>query len=251
MVLIVAGIYGCGGGAFQGRDDSAAGASGKTSAAGTSTTSGGRSTSESGGAGGDDEPGSAGDNGTQGGTATGGGGSSALGGKPALGGAGGSSTAGVMNGGGVIGMGGVSTGGGNGGPLRIADLEAIYAGNLNGFNAAGFRCKSLSVCGVAQGCIYYTGFLGSVQSKDDAYSDGDELNEPQAVKIRIAGGAQSMCSGVDFTITQGETLKLTYDGQHALLVYFPKFTGTELTLYVAANGTTYTDAALTQPANMP
>jgi hypothetical protein len=126
---------------------------------------------------------------------------------------------------------------------------------LKGFNDAGFRCKSLSVCGVTQTCTYFAGFLGSVQSQDEPYSDGDELNESQAIKIRIAAGAQSMCSGVDFSLVQGETLKLTHDGQHTLLVYFPKFVGTELTLYVAANGSTYTDAALTQlaagPAPMP
>jgi hypothetical protein len=251
MALIVVGIYGCGGEAFQGREDDVVGTSGKTSSAGTSATSGGRSASDA-GAGGDDEPGSAGETANEGGAgAATNGGSSSSGGGPSLGGAGGGSTAGVSTGGSVPAMGGASTGGGNGGPLRIADLEAIYAGNLTGFNSAGFRCKSLSVCGVNQGCIYYSGFLGSVQSKDDPYSDGDELNEAQAVKIRIAGGAQSMCSSVEVAITQGETLKLTHDGQHSLLVYFPSFTGAELTLYVANDGSTYTDAALTKPAMAP
>jgi hypothetical protein len=159
-------------------------------------------------------------------------------------------TAGAVNAGtGGGGSGGNSTG--VDGPLKIADLEAIDAAKMTGFNGAGFRCKSLSVCGINQNCVYFTGFLGSVQSDDEPYSDGDELGDGQAVKIRIAGGAQSMCTGALFTTLPGQFVKLTHDGGHSLQVYFPEFSGAELVLYVHANGNTYWDAALTQLAGKP
>ena len=130
-------------------------------------------------------------------------------------------------------------------PLRIADLTAIDAMSLDGFNAAMFRCKSLAVCGLTQASLYYSGFLGSVQSDDEFYSDGDELADGQAVKIQIAGGAQSSCTGAAMSIDGGESIVLTFNNGQQLIVYFPAFQGTELLLYVADDGSTYYDSEMT------
>jgi hypothetical protein len=257
--LFIAALYGCSGAEFQGVEDS--GTSGKTSGAGGKSATGGRPTSDLGGAGSDGDPGSAGEEqGSDGGAETGGTSGSSTGGTLPLGGAasvGGSMNAGSNSGGNAgsshAGMGG---GGGSGPnePLRIADLLGIDASGMTGFNAAGFRCKSLAVCGTAQNCIYFSEFLGTAQSQETSYTDGAELSEPQAVKLRIAGGAQGMCAGIEFKMSSGESLELTYGaagGQKALLVSMPEFSGTELTLYVAADGSTYHDAALTKRASPP
>ena len=252
MTLMVAVAYGCGGDAFEGADG---GGSGKTSGtAGKSTGSGGKSSTQPGAGGDDGEPGSAGEDQGAGGD-SGGSAGSGTGGKAPLGGQGGGTLGGAMMGGGVNG----GTGGSGGvinpdGPLLLIDLLGMDTGNLTGFNAAGFRCKSLTVCGVAQTCVYHTGFLGSMQSQDPPYSDGDELDQPQAVKLRIAGGAKSDCTGAEFKTTKGELLKLTYNsaaGQQSLLVAVPDFSGTELVLYVRADGSTFYDAALMQLAASP
>lgn len=258
VTLFIAALYGCSGAEFQGVEDS--GTSGKTSGAGGKTATGGRPTNGPGGAGSDGDPGSAGEEqGSDGGAETGGRGGSGTGGTLPPGGAG--SSGGSMNAGsssgGNAGSSHAGMGGGGSGPtesLRIADLLGIDASGMTGFNAAGFRCKSLAVCGTAQNCVYFSEFLGTVQSQEMPYTDGAELSEPQAVKLRIAGGAQGMCAGTEFKMLSGESLELTYgvaNGQKALLVSMPEFSGTELTLYVAVDGSTYHDAALTKRAAPP
>ena len=52
------------------------------------------------------------------------------------------------------------------------------------------------------------------------------------------------------TFTADDFLTLTYDGGKKLAVYLPMFMGTSLTLYIASDGSTFTDAALTMPARL-
>jgi len=136
------------------------------------------------------------------------------------------------------------------GPLHIADITDLDAAGLPGFNAPGFRCKALSVCSIGQSCIYYDQHLGSLQSSETTFTDGVSLLDPQAVFVRIYGGAASQCGDPAFTLTAGESLVVLHDGtQHSVL--FPATTSTSLTLYVREDGATFYDAALTQPAQLP
>jgi hypothetical protein len=91
--------------------------------------------------------------------------------------------------------------------------------------------------------------LGSLQSADDVYNDGVETT-PAAAKLVFAGGAMSACTGMNFTLTAMDTLTLLFDGGKKLQVYLPAFMGTSLTLYIASDGSTYYDAALTMVARL-
>jgi len=55
-----------------------------------------------------------------------------------------------------------------------------------------------------------------------------------------------------FTLTAMDTLTLLFDGSKKLQVYLPAFMGTTqtLTLYIASDGSTYYDAALTMVARL-
>jgi hypothetical protein len=238
----LAGAAACSGSEFKADDpNGSAGSGGVMSTGGTSSKGG--SSSSSGG-----KSSSGGSVAVSGGTNQGGEpgvGGSPAGGAPPSGGAGSPPMAGGPS------TGGMGTGGGgtiSNHPLKIADLIGINALSLDGFNAVGLRCKSLTVCGVSQSCIYCSGFLGSIQSTEDTYSDGDELDQGEAVKIRIAQGAQSMCLSAPFAIDDGESITLAYNDGQMLIVYFPLFQGVELELYVADDGSTYYDAELTQLA---
>jgi hypothetical protein len=92
--------------------------------------------------------------------------------------------------------------------------------------------------------------FGSINSGDDSYMDGAVTAMPQAIKVYIDGGAMSMCGNPAITFTADESLTLTFDGGRKVPVYLPSFTGVSLTLYVATDGSTYYDAALTQPARL-
>jgi hypothetical protein len=213
--------------------------------------------------------------GTGGVNATGGavatGGVNATGGAVATGGV--NSTGGAIATGGVVGTGGVTVGCvpgalqcdsklrcGNDGqwhgyicqPLIATDVINIDATSLPGFSAPGFRCKSLSVCGVSQSCHYSaqvgTGNLGSVQSKEDAYYDGLVLSDGQAVKIQIMVGAASQCGDPPITLSAGESIKVTLGIGRTIVITFPAFNGVQLTLYVREDGATFYDDSLLQRA---
>jgi hypothetical protein len=148
------------------------------------------------------------------------------------------------------GTGGTSVGGTGGAPsttpLAIADVTDIDTVALSSFNI-GFRCKSLTLCTAAQSCIYYQENLGFVQSVD-VYSDGVELTESAPVKVNIDVGSDSTCGNPSISIAAGHSITVTHDGGQTRAIYFPTFEGTRLTLYVASDGSTYYDAALTQLA---
>ena len=134
--------------------------------------------------------------------------------------------------------------------LSIGDLEAIDDSKAPGFDAPGFRCKSLTICQNASACIYYsTDMLGSVQSADDVYNDGAELT-PAPVKLSINIGSASQCNNPPITFAADEFLTLTFDGGKKVPVYLPASMGTTLTLYIASDGSTFLDAALTMPARL-
>jgi hypothetical protein len=220
-------------------------------------------------------PGTGGVNSTGGAPPTGG--ASATGGAPSTGGV--NATGGVVGSGGIVGPGGLMGSGGtptvcvagaldcdarrrcgNNGqwqqyvcqPLVATDVMNIDATSLPGFNDPGFRCKSLSVCGVSQSCHYSaqvgTGNLGSVQSKEDMYYDGLVLSDGQAVKIQIMTGAASQCGDPPITITAGQSIKVTLANGRTIVVTFPAFTGVQLLLYVREDGATFYDDSLLQRA---
>jgi hypothetical protein len=122
--------------------------------------------------------------------------------------------------------------------------------NAQGFPSfdVGFRCKALSVCGIAQNCLSYSEHLGTLQSSEPMYYDGVTLATPAAVKIEIRVGAASQCGNPPITIAAGEKLVVSYDGDLIVEVYLPAFSGIELTLYVREDGATFYDAGLTQLA---
>jgi hypothetical protein len=228
-----AGATGTGGVAVGGRG-------GTTGAAGTTGT-GGVAIGGRGGA-----PG-----GTGGGT-TGGTGGGATAGRGGSTGAGG--TGGVANGG--RGGGNAGTGGGVSTcpvsgcpPLMISDLQAIDVGDAPGFDATGFRCKSLTICPNSSGCVYYsTDMFGSLQSMESTYTDGAEVAQPAPTKLHLDIGAASQCGNPAVTFTANDSITIQFDGGKKLVVLLPAFMGTSLSLYIATDGSTYYDAALTQPA---
>ena len=221
-----------------GRGGSAAGARGGTDGSGRGGTAGGSSGSAGSGAGGA---------GGRGGNAGSGGGNAGSGGAVSLGGRGGSAGS----------AGSVGTGGAAGcargmcPALMITDLQAIDDSKAPGFDASGFRCKSMTICPPIGSCFYSSmTVFGSIQSGEDSYNDGAVTANPQAVKVYIDTGAASQCGNPAITFTADEYLQLTFDGGKKVPVYLPAFTGASLTLYVATDGSTYTDAALTQPARL-
>jgi hypothetical protein len=135
--------------------------------------------------------------------------------------------------------------------LMIMDLSAIDSANAPGFNATGFRCKSLTICPNSSSCIYYANDMyGSIQSMEDSYTDGSTTAMPQATKLRFDGGAASQCGNPAFALTANDTLIITFDSGKKLTVYLPAFMGTSLILWIASDGSTYNDAGLTMPARL-
>jgi hypothetical protein len=216
-----------------------------------------------------------------GGAGTGGiiatGGATATGGVTATGGAtptgGATATGGVNATGGVLGSGGITTlcsagalncdahqrCGNNGqwqiytcGPLVATDIIKIDATKLPGFSTAGFRCKSLTVCGVSQSCYYSatvgTGNLGSLQSSEDTYYDGLALADGQAVMLQIMTGAASQCGDPPISISSGESITIGLASGRAVVVTFPSFDGIQLLLYIREDGATFYDDSLLQRA---
>jgi len=192
-----------------------------------------------------------------GGASGGGAGRAGTGGGPIAGAGGGG--AGRGGSGGTIGVAGR---GGSGGsvnacvrgacpPLLIGDLTDMDTAGIPGFNAQAFRCKALAVCAATASCLYFASdTLGHRQSSEAAFMDGAEAL-PASTKLMLQGGAASQCSAQPVTIAAGESLGLTFDGGKKLTVYLPAFTGAgELTLYIASDGSTFQDAALTMPARL-
>jgi hypothetical protein len=133
--------------------------------------------------------------------------------------------------------------------LLIGDLTGINVSPLPGFDL-GFRCKSLTVCGVNQNCLYYGAQFGSVQSSDTstaAYTDGSAMSPGVPVKIRIDVGAASQCGNPALQIAAGESVILAFDGKE-LRVYFPAVADVAVTLYVREDGATFHDVGLTNLA---
>ncbi|HEY7374075.1 MAG TPA: hypothetical protein VIF57_18080 [Polyangia bacterium] len=265
-VLAVAALGGCGsvtpvsGTGGAGGESGRGGARGGAGGAGGGAGSAGHAGSDGarGGAGGTAIAGSAGAGG-RGGASVGG-----QGGNVTPAGSGGAAAGGR---GGIVATGGrggaAGSGGGNPGtgggpscqpgtcpPLAIGDLQAIDDSGAPGFDAAGFRCKSLTVCQNASACFYYSqDILGSLQSAEDTYTDGVE-GAAAAVKLVFAGGAASQCADPAFSLTASDSITLQFDGGKKLAVYLPAFTGTSLTLYLASDGSTFRDAALTMAARL-
>jgi len=265
------------GGSAGGAGSGSAGSAGTTGGAGTMGDAG-RGGSGSGGRGGVDgtagTSGSAGvtgaagarggTTGTAGTTGTGGianggrGGATAGTGGGATAGRGGSTGAGGT-GVSIGGRGGGNAGTGGGGvsscpasgcpPLMISDLLAIDASGAPAFDATGFRCKSLTICPNSSSCLYFsTDMFGSLQSMDSVYTDGAEVAMFAPTKLRLDTGAASQCGNPAVTFTANDTITIQFDGGKKLTVLLPAFMGTSLTLYIATDGSTYYDAALTQPA---
>lgn len=137
------------------------------------------------------------------------------------------------------------------GALRISDLTSLVATGAPGFANAGFRCKSLSVCAATGQCFYSGGAatFGSVQSGEDTFSDGVTTSPASAARFLLDLGAASQCGDPAITFVAGEKIRVVHDGA-SVDVYLPAFTGKRLELFIAADGSTYYDAALTQTAKL-
>jgi hypothetical protein len=263
------GDAGRGGGGSGGRGgvDGTAGTSGSAGVTGAGARGGTTGTGGAGaiGTGGVAAGGRGGTTGTAGTTGTGGIANGGRGGATA--GTGGGATAGRGGTTGVGGTGGVAIGGRGGGnagtggggvsscpasgcpPLMISDLLAIDASGAPAFDATGFRCKSLTICPNSSSCLYFsTDMFGSLQSMDSVYTDGAEVAMSAPTKLRLDTGAASQCGNPSVTFTASDTITIQFDGGKKLVVLLPAFMGTSLTLYIATDGSTYYDAALTQPA---
>ena len=132
----------------------------------------------------------------------------------------------------------------------IGDLQMFDDSGAPGFDAAMFRCMALTICHNSSGCIYFANdTLGSAQSADDVYNDGEELT-PAAVKLSFTTGAASQCVNPSVTLKETDFITLTFDGGRRANVYLPSFMGNSLTLYIASDGSTFRDAALTMPARL-
>jgi len=120
-----------------------------------------------------------------------------------------------------------------------------------GFNALAFRCKALAVCAATASCVYHAAdTLGHRQSSEAAFMDGAEA-VPAPAKLMLQGGAASQCSTQSVSIAAGESFGIMFDGGKKVTVHLPAFAGTgELTLYIASDGSTFRDAALTMPAQL-
>ena len=136
------------------------------------------------------------------------------------------------------------------GPLLMRDLEGMSAKGAPAFDATGFRCKTLTLCGVDMSCIYYdkANMLGALQSQEMMFYDGNAHTVADAAKLRLGVGAASQCGNPAVTFRDGDVVKITFDGGKLACIFLPAFTGSELTLYVAADGSTFYDAALTKLA---
>jgi hypothetical protein len=135
-------------------------------------------------------------------------------------------------------------------PLMIGDLQALDDSGAPGFDAAMFRCMALTICQNSSSCVYFANrHAGQRAIADDVYNDGAELT-PAAVKLSISTGAQSQCVNPSVTLKETDFITLTFDGGKRANVYLPSFMGNSLTLYIASDGSTFTDAALTMPARL-
>ena len=248
------------GGRGGGTAGSAAGGRGGGAGGSVGVADGGRGGTDTGGSSAAGRGGGSGRGGaTTAGQGGGGAGPGGAGGTAAPGGAGGNAGRGGAGGGnaGRGGMGGIALGGRGGGgcpvngcgPLLITDLTGIGTTNAPGFDAVGFRCKALSICGVSSSCVYFANdTLGHKQSMEDTFQDGAEVATAVAVKMTLEAGAASQCGNPAVTFKSGDVVGLSYDGARQLAVYLPEFTGTSLTLYIASDGSTFYNAALTMPA---
>jgi hypothetical protein len=134
-------------------------------------------------------------------------------------------------------------------PLMFGDLEGLSVEGFPGFDL-GFRCKSLSVCTISQPCFYFQGRLGSRQSSEALYYDG-EVVSAAPIKLRVGAGAASQCGNPPVKILSGNWIELVFDGGRRLRVALPSYGGKELQLFVAADGATYWDRDLTSLAARP
>jgi hypothetical protein len=135
------------------------------------------------------------------------------------------------------------------GPLKAADVTNLDSSGLPGFNI-GHRCKTVTLCTLAQNCIYYGENLGVLQSSEATFYDGLELTSPEQVRVRIDLGAASQCMDPVITLSAGEKLLVAHDGQ-THTIYFPAVSTRQLTLFVREDGATFFDAALMSPAQLP
>ncbi|HKQ70938.1 MAG TPA: hypothetical protein VJT73_16445 [Polyangiaceae bacterium] len=137
------------------------------------------------------------------------------------------------------------------GPLALSNVDAIDVTSFAAFTL-GFRCKTLTVCGVSQGCNYFAvdSMLGSRQSGEAIYYDGRTLNAPEPVQIKLDVGAASQCMNPNVTIQAGESFVISV-GPSSKRVYLPAFSGHAFVFYVREDGATFEDKGLTKRLQGP
>jgi hypothetical protein len=134
--------------------------------------------------------------------------------------------------------------------LVMSDLKELNLQGWLGFEV-GFRCKALVICGVNQTCHYSVGRLGSRQSSEATYYDGETLSPASAVRLGLSTGAASQCGNPPVKMLPGDFIELVYDSNRRLRVALPRFAGYEVSLYLAQDGSTYWDRELSRVAARP
>ena len=113
-----------------------------------------------------------------------------------------------------------------------------------------FRAKSYTFCAASDLCVYFVNNVGGKHSGESPYYDGATLATPTHMQFDIGRGPASQCNNPAVDISAGEYITVTFDGGQTLDVYLPAFNGVDLSLYIARDGSTYYDVALTNMAQV-
>lgn len=141
-------------------------------------------------------------------------------------------------------------------PLMVQDMENMEI--LEPAATEGNGGWGIAAVSVDEEC--FLGAIGDFPEGPDPYYDGDICED--ALPIRIEFDVDPDVAPEDwrelFDVPAGYPVQLTFDGSQQLVVYFPHITGDDLVegigcgygiaLYVATDGSTYYDKALTQLA---
>lgn len=132
-------------------------------------------------------------------------------------------------------------------PLMVSDVEDMSITGSPGLEAPGWRCKAYTLCTTSQNCIYFSQRLG-YWSTGERYMDNNagNANPAEALRFSIAAGPASACGNPTVAVASGETIQITYDGGQTVTVYLPQFSTSDISFYIASDGATYSDQALTQ-----
>ncbi len=120
-------------------------------------------------------------------------------------------------------------------PLKIKDLENMHITIARSSIEWGWE---FSVGLVGQPTISP---LGTIVDNENSFKDGNSAEEPYRVWFMVQSVDESI------NVHAGDTLEITYDDGQELKIYLPRLVE-DVNLFVATDGSTYYDEALTQLA---